>query len=118
MLAPEKFEETEPVREEGRRVTGFCERVSEGKASVFCLLLEAEASLREASKERGRESGSILSYLAFIHWRHRQKDKSEAEETRLVFGPRMSKTTLRKGKQDDKFSLAIRDIQASQVLKP
>ena len=27
----------------------------------------------------------------------------------------MSKTTLRKGKQDDKFSLAIREIQASQV---
>jgi len=27
----------------------------------------------------------------------------------------MSKTTLRKGKQDDKFSLAIRDIQASQA---
>ena len=52
VLAPEKFEETEPVREEGRRVTGFCERVSEGKASVFCLLVEAEASLREASKER------------------------------------------------------------------
>ena len=25
----------------------------------------------------------------------------------------MSKTTLRKGKQDDKFSLAIREIQAS-----
>ena len=27
----------------------------------------------------------------------------------------MSKTTLRKGKQDDKFSLAIREFQASQV---
>ena len=64
-------EAVEPVREEGRRVTGFCEerellsmtsqstktktceRVRDGKASVFCLLLEAEeASLREASKER------------------------------------------------------------------
>ena len=35
-------------------MTGFCEeRVRDGKASVFCLLLlEAEASLREASKER------------------------------------------------------------------
>jgi len=55
VLAPEKVEEAveeEPVREEGRSVTGFCERVREGKASVFCLLLEAEASLREASKER------------------------------------------------------------------
>ena len=55
VLAPEKFEEAfeeEPVREEGRRATGFCERVREGKASVFCLLFEAEASLREASKER------------------------------------------------------------------
>ena len=74
LLAPEKFEEAvEPVRELGRRVTGFCEervvisnllnmtsitetceRVRDGKASVFCrLLLEVEeASLREASKER------------------------------------------------------------------
>ena len=35
-------------------MTGFCEeRVRDGKASVFSLLLlEAEASLREASKER------------------------------------------------------------------
>ena len=42
------------MREEGRSVTGFCEeRVRDGKASIFCLLLlEAEASLREASKER------------------------------------------------------------------
>ena len=58
----EEAVEEEPVREEGRRVTaGFCEREwlppcereREGKASVFCLLLEAEpASLREASKER------------------------------------------------------------------
>ena len=48
VLAPEKVEEgveEEPVREEGRSVTGFCERVREGKASVFCRLLEAEASL-------------------------------------------------------------------------
>ena len=55
LLAPEKFGEAveeEPVREEGRSVTGFCERVREGKASVFCRLLEEEASLREASKER------------------------------------------------------------------
>ena len=40
------------MREEGRSVTArFCD----GKASVFCLLLlllDAEASLREASKER------------------------------------------------------------------
>ena len=44
------------MREEGRSVTaGFCDEMpSDGKASVFCLLLllEAEASLREASKER------------------------------------------------------------------
>ena len=55
VLAPVKVEEAveeEPVREDGRSVTGFCDRVREGKASVFCRLLEAEASLREASKER------------------------------------------------------------------
>ena len=56
-LTPDKFEEAvDPVREEGRSVTArFCDdRLSDGKASVFCLLLllDAEASLREASKER------------------------------------------------------------------
>ena len=42
------------MREEGRSVTArFCDdRLSDGKASVFCLLLLLEASLREASKER------------------------------------------------------------------
>ena len=44
------------MREEGRSVSArFCDdRLSDGKASVFCLLLllDAEASLREASKER------------------------------------------------------------------
>ena len=65
-----------------------------------------------------RERGLFHSLLIGLHPLVTPKDKSEAEDTQQVVGPRMSKTTLRKGKQDDKFSLAIRDIQASQVLKP